>query len=632
MASQKIDIDSISVESKAVVKLARQGANFLLSGGAGSGKTYSLVEVLGVVLADYPTLSVACITYTNAAVDEIERRIHGDNLSISTIHDFLWSNIKHYQNELKETLVELINDEEQTKLKSVDGKQINEDYFNNCEKIRYKEYLKLAEGIISHDEVIVVAAKMYEKYEKLCDITKDKYPFIFVDEYQDTDPLVVDIFLESFEKSNKRCVIGFFGDSMQSIYENSVGDLGKYLETEPLKVHEVLKRQNRRNPLNVIDLANKLRNDNLEQQPSDDISAPNMDPTGRVKLGEAKFLYSRNADLISTRSYLNWDFSDTNTVKELNLTHNLIASKANFPELMRVYDGDKIREYVKNKIRKPLKNEQPEFDCEGLTLDQVIRHLGNPAATPMQRKYIEKYPRYFELAKSLPYKSIADNYVEKEQLLDDKKNVAGADDKPSSNRDDLIKHLFKIEHLIRLYAKKQFNQFIQLTDFSVSSVERKQELYNAISSFSIDETTTIGEAIVIANELGLVIKDEKLQRFSDRNPYLFQQVCDIPYAEVTNLFDYLEGYSPFSTQHKTKGAEFPNVLVVLDNGRWNSYNFEYLFEQMGNQSVIARSEKLFYVCCTRAMEKLAVFFPNPSDKALVTAKSWFGPDNVINLD
>jgi DNA helicase-2/ATP-dependent DNA helicase PcrA len=53
----------------------------------------------------------------------------------------------------------------------------------------------------------------------LCDILKDKYKYILIDEYQDTEKQVVDIFLKYIQKlSDKKNVVGFFGDTMQSIY------------------------------------------------------------------------------------------------------------------------------------------------------------------------------------------------------------------------------------------------------------------------------------------------------------------------------------------------------------------------------------------------------------------------------
>lgn len=632
MAAPKLDLDGVSEESVQILDLIKGKKNFLLSGGAGSGKTYSLIEVLKAVINDSPSLNTGCITYTNAAVNEIEDRISHDNLYVSTIHDFLWGNIKHFQSEIKEVLIELINDPEQTKIKHPEEEVVPQDFFENCDSIQYKEYLKIAKGIISHDEVIILASKMFEKYEKLCSITKDKYPFIFIDEYQDTDPFVIDILLKHLDKSTKDNVIGFFGDAMQSIYDGSVGNLDMYTKIESPKVIEVFKQQNRRNPLQVINLANQLRVDGLTQEPSKDSSAPNMDEKGEVKQGVVEFLYSSNDSLESVRQYLGWDFDNNELVKELNLTHSLIADKANFPELMRIYDKDKIRDYIRNKIRKPLEKDKPGYDSAGKSLAQVIEHVGNPNPTPAQKKYIDNYPRYFELAKEQPYDQISKLYVDKEQLLDDKKNHVGDESKPGSNRDDLIKHLFKIENCIRLYQSKQFNQFIKATDYSVTSVEDKIRLNKAIQSFEIQVDITIGEVIELAHELGLVVKDDKLTRFSEDKYYLYKQVCEVNYQEFRNVFEYLEGYLPFSTQHKTKGAEFPNVLVVLDNGKWNQYNFKYLFERNGTDTVRQRSEKIFYVCCTRAKERLAVFFPNPNTEVIQTAVSWFGEDNVVNLD
>lgn len=509
------ELNVISEESLQVIDLIRCKKHFLLSGGAGSGKTYSLIEVLNAVIKDKPSLNIGCITYTNAAVDEIENRISYENLYVSTIHDFLWNNIKQFQAEIKETLVEIINDPEQTKIKQRDGDVVDNNFFDACHLIQYKEFLKIDKGIISHDEVIILASRMFEKYEKICSITKDKYPFIFVDEYQDTDPLVVDILLEHLEKSTKSNVVGFFGDSMQSIYDGSVGNLDKYTRTEQPKVIEVFKKQNRRNPLKIINLANQLRTDGLIQEPSEDISAPNMDENGQVKRGDVKFLYSANDSLDSVRQYLNWDFKNSKLVKELNLTHSLIAEKADFPELMRIYDKDKIREYIRNKIRKPLEQNDSNYDTTGKTLAQVIEHLGTPSPTPRQQEYIDKHPDIFDLAKEQLYDKISRLYIDKEQLLDDKKVHVGDGAKPNSNRDYLIRHLFKIENIIRLYESKQFNKFIKMTDYSIVSAHDKRRLNEAIQSFVFKDGVKIYEIIELAHELGLVVKDDNITQFSE---------------------------------------------------------------------------------------------------------------------
>ncbi len=78
--------------------------------------------------------------------------------------------------------------------------------------------------------------------------------------------------------------------------------------------------------------------------------------------------------------------------------------------------------------------------------------------------------------------------------------------------------------------------------------------------------------------------------------------------------------------------EFDNVLVILDNGSWNNYNFGNLFLETGSPSVLDRTQKIFYVCCTRAIENLAVFFHNPDMQVITKAKEWFGDANVISIE
>ena len=85
--------------------------NFLLKGGAGSGKTYSLGEAITLILKNNKSAKIACITYTNAAADELNKRFsRGDQDIASTIHKFIWGQIARYQSDIKRALIESIND------------------------------------------------------------------------------------------------------------------------------------------------------------------------------------------------------------------------------------------------------------------------------------------------------------------------------------------------------------------------------------------------------------------------------------------------------------------------------------------------------------------------------------------
>ena len=47
--------------------------------------------------------------------------------------------------------------------------------------------------------------------------------------------------------------------------------------------------------------------------------------------------------------------------------------------------------------------------------------------------------------------------------------------------------------------------------------------------------------------------------------------------------------------------------------------------------VTERTKKIFYVCCTRAMEQLAVYYDYPSEEVISKARERFGEDNMIRL-
>lgn len=618
--------------------------NFLLSGGAGSGKTYSLVQVIRQVIAENPSAKVACMTYTNAAVKEIEERVNHNNLNVSTIHDFLWDNIKHFQKELRSAIIALANDEE-AKI-SIDGDGlIPDNYFDELEKgVQYKEYLKLKEGIISHDELLIIANHFFDKYPKLSAIVKDKYQFIFIDEYQDTNTAVVDILLNHFKKSEKKNLIGFFGDAMQSIYDDGIGDLDEYKGDEADTVKEVKKAQNRRNPQRIIALANKLRTDGIEQEPSADEKAPNMSG-GQVKEGGVLFVHSTNGDIAAVKQYLTerhgWDFDKAGVTKELNLTHNLIADKAGFRTLMDIYDKDLILSY-RDRVKKYIKDKAITTDFSQNTFEEVIvaltdgktgKELNAVCPTASMQTFIDENQPLYQIALNYNYEIFSKIYVNKDQLLDDKKQDEDEESKKGSKRDNLIKHLFKIQNNIVLYQTGRYNEFLRVTDYrdKIVSIATKRTLRDNIESLVNVGNNTIEEVMNDAHEKGICLIDDKIEDFKEKNEYLYNRVKEVQYSEFQKLYDYLEGKTPFSTQHKTKGTEFNNILVILDNGGWNKYNFEKMFLNTGTQSVLERTQKIFYVCCTRAKERLGVFYHDPSQEVIAKAKEWFEDENVISL-
>ena len=589
------------------------------------------------------------MTYTNASVHEIERRVDHSNLNVSTIHDFLWDNIKNFQRELKATLIEMLNTEDSgISLNGYEG-EVPLYFFDKDREpnfaIQYKEYLKLQDGIVSHDEVLKLSERMFFKYPKIVSFVKSRYPFVFIDEYQDTNPLIVKILLEYFPKVSKKCVVGFFGDSMQAIYDDGVGNIDNYLITDENPdgcVYEVQKKQNSRCPLSVIALANFLRLDSLRQEPSTDLKAPNMTVDGHVKEGTILFYYSDEdkTDILKEKltSEFGWDFSDTRNTKELRLTHNLIANEAGFETLMRIHDSDKIIEYGK-RIRDYAKMKGVLDDIKPQILEESIKILSSRfpddkkkwSPTKSQQDFINTNSALYAEALTMPFESIA-CYIDKDQLLDDKSEEA-AGTGTGSKLSPLNLHLHKIEHCIQLYLDKDYNEFMRFTSTKqITRARQKKELREGIDRIvNSYNDMTISEVVDLADSLGICVKDDKLNSYIGNNPYLWRRIKDVSYKEARNVYDYRMGNKPFSTQHKTKGLEYNNVLVILKSN-WSNYDFASLFYDNGKkESIVQRTKKLFYVCCTRAKECLVVYYPSASNQVIEGAKTLFGQENVYRI-
>ena len=258
--------------------------------------------------------------------------------------------------------------------------------------------------------------------------------------------------------------------------------------------------------------------------------------------------------------------------------------------------------------------------------------MANLSPTPVMQRFIDLNPDLYQRALGEPYEIFKRIYLSKDALIDDKKDDPDGSAKAGSKRDALIRHLFKIQHIVSLYENQNYNEFLKRTEFKIRSIDDKKRLKAIIDELRGMSNSAIGTVIDRADELGICRKDDKLSIFIARNKYVYDRVVKVKFTEFQKLFNYLEGYTPFSTQHKIKGAEFDNVLVVLDNGNWNKYNFTYLFEETGTVSVLERTKKLFYVCSTRSKKSLVVYYKDPSKKALATAIRWFGADAVSCIE
>ncbi len=219
--------------------------HFRVSAGPGAGKTHWLVNHIKNVLHTSSRLcktrKIACITYTNIAVATILYRLgtSSDRVEVSTIHSFLYKHIvKPYANfianeyslnvgkmdghddiilsnysfldELKQaTGQQRINDNAalvtaianaRWRFNATGVLEIKPDYPRRVDNYSIKnetyfQYKKMAwaKGVLHHDDVLFFSYQLLTKYPFILTVLRAKFPYFFIDEFQDSNPIQVQI-------------------------------------------------------------------------------------------------------------------------------------------------------------------------------------------------------------------------------------------------------------------------------------------------------------------------------------------------------------------------------------------------------------------------------------------------------
>lgn len=230
---------------------AKPSRPFVVRAGAGSGKTTSLIKALACVLEVHgPSLrrkkqQVACITYTDLAAREVSEDVEANALvQVSTIHSFYWSIIKSFQADIKlwvvaniETrLVQLGEDaarfsnrtRAQTKENNARDVQRYKAQRNAMPKVKAFTYgmgSDYPKGVLGHDDIIKIANFLLMERPLFRRLVALRFPFVFVDESQDTMVDVVESFKRVEIDMRGQFCLGFFGDPMQKIYLTGVGNV-----------------------------------------------------------------------------------------------------------------------------------------------------------------------------------------------------------------------------------------------------------------------------------------------------------------------------------------------------------------------------------------------------------------------
>ena len=286
----------------------------LILAGAGSGKTRVITVRIAYLISEkqVPPHNILAVTFTNKAAGEMRSRVEnllkGQNLNsfplLATFHSlcvrilrqdidkldegytrsFTIYDTDDSQKVVKACIKDLGIDEKQVVPRVVRGaisaaKNRGEDvelFTSSIERTdekraAYAKVFKLYEerlqraNALDFDDLLIKTVKLLRTSEEARGKYNDRYKYILVDEYQDTNSLQLALVTYLTEKQQNICVVG---DDAQSIYGFRQADIRNILEFEKhfpdAKV--ILLEQNYRSTQTILDAAHAIIENNVNQK------------------------------------------------------------------------------------------------------------------------------------------------------------------------------------------------------------------------------------------------------------------------------------------------------------------------------------------------------------------------------
>lgn len=292
--------ENLNEEQKKAVK--HIDGPMLILAGAGSGKTKTITSRLAYLISvvGIDPLNTLTLTFTNKAANEMRNRalnmLNTSTLSspplLCTFHKFGLLFLKFYISKLgrKNNFVIIDTNDKKRILKSFEsdiptailGSEISkykntllsvEDVKKNYSTVlkskendfyvkvasiyeRYENYLK-DNNLVDFDDLLMLTYKILDSDDKLENEISQRYQYIMVDEYQDTNDLQSKLLRKLCKTHNNICVVG---DDDQSIYgwrgtkiENILNFKDEFKSVKIIKLE-----QNYRSTASILKAANEL--------------------------------------------------------------------------------------------------------------------------------------------------------------------------------------------------------------------------------------------------------------------------------------------------------------------------------------------------------------------------------------
>lgn len=598
--------------------------------GPGAGKTHFLVENVKNIVTTNPLITqscarkVLCVTYTNAAVDEIKRRLDKftDHVEVHTIHGFIIEHIiQPFQQDLrgimesdfgievsskgkissqveglgilhgvdkneiydfirKTSPTEFSDDEFGYSKKAMGEVEVNNDAFvssitkgttrciglkvpskiNEQHVIPLKKYIWSEIRKLTHNEILYFGYRILESNPTALYAIRVKFPFIFVDEFQDTNPLQTLIIKLIGKKST---IVGIVGDIAQSIYSFQGAqptDFKNFSIEGGRDVNEYVINGNRRSTENVVNFCNFLRQSDadvvqISKRPYDTENQKTLSESKKIHflIGNSLVIHNtiqgilKNDGVVLTRAWASaFDYIQGVDEAQAKLLKNIYNSYYNSPIQLR----DEIVEH------------------NNVTWVRAFRFIFSLWESYLNGSFIDVL-KALKLYTTIDARKLTPKIIFQMRGLSD--NVFR----------DVIEQNYTCDIINKFNAEIEKPEFEELKE-AVFGLDFAIPLFDDLDNERL--TTAVG---------GL---------FWDTSYRLFTEV----FSEN----------SKYMTVHQAKGLEWNKVIVSVIPNRFDKIKITDLYSkpQLTNENPADEFTRMYYVACSRAKEDLYIHI---SDEHLI---------------
>ena len=588
----------------------------LIMAGAGSGKTRVLTHRMAYILAEEEVhpWNILAITFTNKAAREMKERVsqlvgpQAEDMWVSTFHSmcvrilrrdiellgyqrsFTICDPSEQQTAMKRILKKLDIDSEkydyrmilnrisQAKNDLEDVEKFSEKYTGYVEQIIakcYREYQKeLAKSMtLDFDDLIMLTVQLFQKYPETLHYYQQKFQYIHVDEYQDTNHAQYRLVTMLAKKFKNICVVG---DADQSIYGWRGADMSNILEFEKdyQTAKVVLLEQNYRSTKTILQAANHVIENNFNRKAKklwteNDEGQPITYYRVQSEQDEGRYVLSQIQSLL--RDGYNYDdfaiLYRTNAQSRV-MEENLL--KSNIP--FRLVGGQRFFERLEIK-----------------DLIAYLRLIVNPQDDLSFRRIVNSPKRGIGATSLAKLSNFAEVY--QFSLLEACLQTTLS---PLSGK--AAKALEKFAEMIEDLRKMQ--EFLSISEFVEQVIEKTGYLASLEQQHTMEADArieNIQEFISVAKQF----EQDRLEEESEDSP-LLQFLTDLSLVSDADSDEGDGRMVTLMTLHAAKGLEFPVVFIIgLEEGIFPS-----LRSMMENGDDVEEERRLAYVGITRAEQKL----------------------------